>query len=626
MNINSLAMKNTLALLFLATTFSFSQTVTKTITGRITDGKNPLENASINVEGATKSTFSDGSGRYSVTASVGAILRYSYQGMKTVNIQIEDVTRVLNIAMVPDVEELEEVTVLGSNRKSQRELLLEYPTNLNIIKTAYGYINAETAAGKISFMHEEQINPVAICILDLLQNEFAGVRVQGNCLGAFGPGAGGQQQLTNLVGGNSNSPGVVGLAADANGGQSSLINGRVFIRGNNSIFNTRSAIFDVDGQIFTDAPIWIDVKNIKRLAILNNFATTTQYGSIGAGGVVVINTLTASPKADEIYDRARLRNNFVSDNMITEEELRRNWPNYLTELYASTSFDAAKNVYEKYAKTYSGSPYFILDVQKYFSTQWNEKAYADEIVDKAAYVFKKNPVLLKALAYQHEELGDYNAANTYYKEVLKLRPNYGQSYMDLANSYSDIKDPSQAAALYTRYSHLVEEGFMGTDTVGFGPIIEREYNNFLFLNKNAVVAGQQAKDLYIAEEEFEGTRLVFEWNDSEAEFDLQFVNPEKQYFMWKHSLASNAEIISREKEFGYSTTEYLIDSSLPGNWTVNIKYYGNKSLTPTYLKATVYYNYGSYAQRKETRVFKLSLKDVPQKLFTVSVGGKLVSR
>ncbi len=621
-----LAMKNIVLLLFLVSCVGFSQSVTKTISGRITDGKNPMENTSVSIEGSAKSTFSDRNGKYSISATVGDVVQYSYQGMKTVKIRIEDVTRILNIDMVPDIEELEEVTVLGSNRKSQRELSLEYPSNLNIIRTAYGYINAETAPGKIRFMHEEQINPVAICILDLLQNEFAGVRVQGNCLGAFGPGAGTSRQLTNLVGGNSNAPGVVGLAAGANAQQTALINGRVFIRGNNSIFNTRSAIFDVDGQIFTDAPIWIDVKNIQRIAILNNFATTTQYGSIGTGGVIVINTIAASPKADKIYDRARLRNNFVDGNIVSQEAVSRNWPNYLTELYTSTSFDTAKNVYEKYAKTYSGSPYFTLDAQKYFVSQWNEKGYADDIVASTAAIFEKNPVLLKALAYQYEESGDYAASNEYYKKVLRLRPNYGQSYLDLANSYRDLKSPQQAASLYTRYTHLVEEGFMSLDSIGFGPIFEREYNNFLFLNKNAVVAGQQATELYIAEEEFEGTRLVFEWNDSEAEFDLQFVNPKKQYFLWKHSLSSNAEVISREKEYGYATTEYLIDGSLPGNWTVNINYYGNKSLTPTYLKATVYYNYGSYAQRKETRVFKLSLKNVPQELFTVSVGGKLVSR
>lgn len=603
-----------------------AQETARTVMGKVSDGRTAIENVSVSIEGKSGNTFSDTLGKYSISASIGDIISYSFQGMKTVKIRVEDVTRILNITMVPDIEELDEVTIVGSNRKNQQQLELEYPTNQNIIRTAYGFLNAETAPGNIRFLDEDAINPVAVCILDLLRNEFAGVRVQGSCLGAFGPGAGGAQQLTNLAGGNTNQAGVVGLAADANGGQSSLINGRVFIRGTSSLFNPRSAIFDVDGQIFTDAPIWIDVKNIKRLAILNNFATTTQYGTAGAGGVIVVNTVNTIPQNSPIYDRALLRNNFVSDNIASSETLERNWPTYLTELNGSNSFEEAKSVYQKYASTHGASPYFALDAQNHFASKWNERNYADDIVGSNFSKFEKNPVLLKALAYQYQEQGDFEKANSLYKKVLELRPNYAQTYMDLANSYREVRDAKQAASIYTRYSYLVDEGFMQSDTLGFGPIMEREYNNFLLLNKGAVVQGSKASDLYIAEEDFQGTRLVFEWSDSEAEFELQFVNPKKQYYMLKHTLADNEEMIGSEKEFGYSTTEYLIDGSLPGTWSVNVNYLGNKSLTPTYLKATVYYNYGSYAQRKETRVFKLSLKEVPHELFSITTGGKLVAR
>ena len=127
----------------------------------------------------------------------------------------------------------------------------------------------------------------------------------------------------------------------------------------------------------------------------------------------------------------------------------------------------------------------------------------------------------------------------------------------------------------------------------------------------------------MAEEDFQGTRLVFEWNDSEAEFELQFVNPENQFFTLKHTMADNDEMITREKEYGYSVAEYLIDDSMPGTWKINVNYLGNKSLTPTYLKATVYYNYGTYAQSKEMKVFKLNLKNTPNELFGVSIGARL---
>ena len=620
-------MKNLLFVLFLSLSGGLvAQETSRMISGKISDGRNAVENVAISLESKSERTFSDANGRYDIRADIGDKIIYSYQGLKTVSIVVEDVTRVLNVTMVPDVEELDEVTITGSNRKNQQQLELEYPSNQNIIRTAYGFMNAETAPGNIRFLAEEQINPVAVCILDLLRNEFAGLRVQGSCLGAFGPGAGGAQQLTNLAGGNSNQAGVVGLAADANGGQSSLINGKVFIRGTSSLFNPRSAIFDVDGQIFADAPIWIDVKNIKRLAVLNNFATTTQYGTAGAGGVIVINTVNGLPQNAPIFDRARLRNNFVSDNILSQEDLKRNWPTYLQELHESKSLDEAKALYAKYEKAYSGSPFFYMDAQDLFAMRWNEKEFADGIIESNAYLFEGNPVLIKALAYQYQEQNDLQKAHESFKKIMELRPNYAQSYLDLANSYRDLKDPAQAANIYNRYSYLLQEGFMQADSSGFQTIFEREYNNFLLLNKAALVQGKKATELYIAEEDFKGTRLVFEWNDSEAEFELQFVNPKKQYHMVKHSLADNDELIYDEKAIGYSTMEYLIDGSLPGNWTVNVRYLGNKSLTPTYLKATVYYNYGTYAQREETKTFQLRLKDVPHELFTLTTGGGMVAR
>ena len=78
--------------------------------------------------------------------------------------------------------------------------------------------------------------------------------------------------------------------------------------------------------------------------------------------------------------------------------------------------------------------------------------------------------------------------------------------------------------------------------------------------------------------------------------------------------------------FFLNTKEYLVDNSLSGLWKVNAKYLGNKSLTPTYLKTTVYHNYGTPAQRKEVQLFKLGLKDVHQELFRFSVAGTLATQ
>ena len=285
-------MKKIWILMLLVGPFLMAQQPGKTIRGKVTDGRSPLANVAISVEGGTDSTFSDDGGMYSIQAVPGDILLYIYTGMKPLRIRVEDVTRILNPTMVMDVEELEEVIVVGSNRKTQRELQSEYAINERLIRTAYGILNADTAPGNIRFMTDQDITPVYLCILDLLRNRFAGVRVVGECSGGGEPTMKGGQ-LTNIQG-------VPQRDADSFTEFENPGAQRVYIRGSSSLFNQRAAIFDVDGLILTDAPIWLDINQIKRLAILNNFATSTMYGNIGAGGVIVINTLAGSPKGGKI--------------------------------------------------------------------------------------------------------------------------------------------------------------------------------------------------------------------------------------------------------------------------------------------------------------------------------------
>ena len=617
-------MKKLVYLFLFIAPLCFGQQDTKTILGRVTDGRSPISNVTINVPDYNQQTTTDADGRYRIKARVGDIITYNYVGLKTVEIQVEDVTRILNPVMVPDVNQLEEVIVLGSNRKSQKELALEYKLNKRLIRTAYGYMDADTAPGIIRFLDEEQINNVALCILDVLRAEFPGVRVVGNCTGAFGQSFGGQ--LTNITGqvgdGEIALPGTLLTVS----GPNSSATGKVFVRGSNSITNPRAAIYDVDGQIFTDAPIWIDVRNIKRIAVLNNFATTTMYGSIAAGGVVVINTITGNPKSNKITDYARLRNNYVSGKVLSREEVENNEPRYLREFREASSKTAAMQAYQTNRKIYGSSPYFFLDSYRELHDTWRDVEQADAVIAENSYIFEKNAVLLKALAYLYQEQGRYDKALELYKEVLRLRPNYAQSYVDLANAYRDARNPKQAAAMYNRFQYMVDNALIKPDTTVFMPLFEREYNNLLFLNKNAVVDRENASSLYVAEEEFEGTRLVFEWNDSETEFELQFVNPGDQYYTWKHSLADNARLISLEKASGYATAEYLLDGSLPGEWEVNIKYLGNKSLTPSYLKVTIYQNYGTFSQSKQVMVYRLQLKEANQRLFRLNNGTKIAMK
>ena len=124
-----------------------------------------------------------------------------------------------------------------SNRKSQTELAAEYRSNPYLIQTAYGIIDAQTAPGTVRMLSEKDITPIGLCILDVVRNRFPGIRTTGNCLQG----------------------------------------GSIIVRGPGSIGNARVAIFDIDGQIFTDVPLWLDVNSIKRIAIISSMASASDH-------------------------------------------------------------------------------------------------------------------------------------------------------------------------------------------------------------------------------------------------------------------------------------------------------------------------------------------------------------
>ena len=284
----------------------------------------------------------------------------------------------------------------------------------------------------------------------------------------------------------------------------------------------------------------------------------------------------------------------------------------------------AISIYNANAKKYASSYFYFLDAYNYFANNLKNQPFADNIIAENWSLFANNPVNLKSLAFIYQARGEYEKANDIYKEVFILRPNYAQSYLDLANSYQEIGAYQKAAAIYARYGYLLEENLIIDNKKIFTQIMDRELNNLITIKGDELLSKDDLKKSTL-DEYFEGTRLVFEWADSEAEFNLQFVNPENRYFGWNHSYRDNADRIKDEKSMGYATEEYLIDSSLKGNWKVNINYLGNKSLTPTYLKVAIYYNYGSPYQKKETKVYKLSLKNVNQRLFSVNSGNVVVT-
>nr|WP_297787892.1 hypothetical protein [uncultured Allomuricauda sp.] len=556
----------------------------KTIEGRVSNGGDVLSNVQIANLSTGAETTSNQEGRYQIKAEPKEELQFIHSGMDTISIIVEDVTRILNIKMNHEVEELDEVTVAGKKRKTHQEKLLEYSQKKTMIRTAFGFLDKETASYSLRIADEDDFEN-APNINSVIRGAFAGVNAQ--C-----------DPMSGKLG--------------------------VSMRSVQSINMPTGANFDVDGQLLTEVYCSWLWGNVKRMAFIPSLSAMAKYGEFGRGGIVVINTISGSFTPTEqdggIYDHAKLRNNVYKQNALNNEVVVENAPQYLKEIKSSKSKNEAFEVYQKNAQKYRSSYHFALENYRYFFNEWNDESTADKILEENALAFKNNPVALKSLAYVYEAQGRYKKAHDTYKQIYILRPDYAQSFIDMAKSYRNLGEAKSATSLFARHAYLQEEGLLPKDTVDLSRIMKREVYNLFALDNGSL---QIKSRKWTTRNQEYSTRLVFEWNDSEAEFDLQFVNPGNQYFNWKHTLAEMPERIRSEKELGYSMADFLMDDELPGTWKVNARYHGNKQLTPSYIKVTVYHNYGSKLQSKDVKVFRLGIKGVNQHLFDFNIPSRI---
>ncbi|MDA7711256.1 carboxypeptidase-like regulatory domain-containing protein [Flavobacteriaceae bacterium] len=106
----------------------------KTITGNITDESGlPLPGASIIIENTTRGVATDFDGKYSITASEGDVLVFSFVGFISQRITV-GASDVINVNFQDDSSELQEVIV-----------------------TAYGTQKRESIAGAVSVIKSDQI-------------------------------------------------------------------------------------------------------------------------------------------------------------------------------------------------------------------------------------------------------------------------------------------------------------------------------------------------------------------------------------------------------------------------------------------------------------------------------------
>ncbi len=523
----------------------------QSITGIVSYLGAPLQHVNISIVGKSIGTKTKSNGSYSLKANSGDIIQYSHLGFSTTSIIVEDITNVLNIEMVRKENQLDEVVVKANMGKT-----LERVKKANKkIETSRGIIDPEKSGYAISYIDGEDINPIHGSLAKALRGKVAG------------------------------------------------FNGSV--KSSTSLTNPSTPIWDVDGVIFPNEPP-LDLNNIKSVHILKTLAGTTRYGSAGANGVIVVTTKYGSfdpeeSKRKQLTEKYANKNFYANDAInISEDILNQN--SLADNLEKFNNQQQAFMYYDQTIKNRITDHSTLISIALKFSQYYKNLDLSKQVLLDAVNSYNHNPEILKTLAYYFQALNLNHEAVNVYEQIFKLRPSYAQSYRDLANAYVENNQFKRAWRLYMSY--LIQGNDVSGE--GIGELFYDEMEFLYFNRKNQTDIKEKfvpkSKDLFDFRND---VRLVFEWNTSEAEFDLEFVSPDLRSYVFEHTLASNEALIIDEKQKGYSSHSYFIDDLKEGEWLVNLTYKGNKKPEPTYLKLTRYYNWGKTNQEKIITVYKL---------------------
>ena len=530
----------------------------KTVKGRVSDENGYLSNVVVISRDNNLKTVTDSLGNFSIEARNRGILEFRYIGKNTILSRVSEST-VKNIYMTDGNMVLDEL-VLESNKEE-------------VIDNGYGKLDKKRLGYSIETLDGNKIIPSNTNVKDAVAGKFAGVKIGNNDdLSQFV----GRGRYTTILG---NQYGLV------------VVDGLVIKQSNSS----RDAGFIADTG-------FIDPANIESVTYLKGLAATNIYGSDGSNGVLLIKTKTGSSSYKKKKKR-RLGNTPTYNNDAEIEEII-NKP-YIKEISKTTSIADAYKAYISQRKLYGKDVNFFFDIASYFKN-WNNPYLVKRILSNVLEVHKNLDVeILRMLAYKYEEFDMFDESVEAYEQIITIKPSESQAYRNLALSYQLNKQFTKAQEVHNKiYNNKYTEV---SSFSGLKQTINSEYKNLVALHNSTLVAAD-IPDFYKKNTEYD-TRIVFEWSYFDAQFDLQIVNPQQRYYTWSHTQNEERSRIIKETAQGYGLEEFFITKKDKGEWLFNLTYYGKKTgdnSIPTYLKITVYNNFGRPNQTKKVTVKALN--------------------
>jgi len=214
----------------------------------------------------------------------------------------------------------------------------------------------------------------------------------------------------------------------------------------------------------------------------------------------------------------------------------------------------------------------------------------------------ENHQMLRILARRLMQLDQPNYAVEVFKDVLTIRDEEPQSYRDLALALDAAGQHQKAVVM------LYEMALQKWD--GRFPEVElialNEMNHIIGANSNLVdVSGIPEQLRYSVASDI---RVVVDWDSDNCDIDLWVTEPTQEKCYYSHRNTRSGGRLSHDLTGGYGPEEYMLKTAPTGSYKVQANFYGDRQQRitgPTTIQVTVYRNYGSPTEQRQSTTVRL---------------------
>ncbi len=520
----------------------------KYIEGVVTDDIDVLPDVNILVQGKNRGTITDQNGSYKIAVEPGDVLIFSSTNKEKVIAKVNPEDNFIDINMTDKVTSLD-AAIIKSKVPKERKMV-----NVGLRKVDENSVGYATQTAAI----DEQFN-----LGQSVAGKFAGVQL---------------------------------------GSQSSLND--ILIRTRTSFLGSSQPAVIIDGVPTGGNLDFLESHNVESIKVLKGLAATNLYGYIGVNGVVLITTKGGKALPDKIPEKKQ-KDEKVTYKTFKSALVVSNTPesDFVTLFKKEPDYDKAYKVYRNMREFNKDNVTFFVECANYFFDN-DQKDKGIQILSNLVELFPNNTSILKVLIFNLEKRELVDHAQKIYQRIIDISPSQSQIYLDLANSYYEGKEYQKSIDLFkliTKNKVNEIESFNG-----LGSQIDNDFRHLLS-KRNQKWKVKNIDQMFFTLPKYD-LRVVTEWSHPVVEFEMQYINPKKEYVVLSHTMEKDEKTINNELTNRYTSDEYILTNTEKGEWYLNIKLpneYTPNIKDPKFLKIKLYTKFGTAEEKLQTHIINL---------------------